>query len=228
MHLCCAGTAGRPRSRPDFTDTNQYRAYQGCLLQYFRRHRWIAFIDADEFFVFPQHSNSSKTGSGNSSRTDDSAQGPSQASPEQAAGPMAQQQLAQDHQQQIDHFDLVSHNSTAAAPPALHITMISHTATDSMGTASNSTDVRVDNLALFLSQYEGQAAIGVNWVLFGSSGHLTRPAEGPLAAFTTCVPRTHWESTHVKVRHGYGMLGMSAQTVCHVGRLCSDCTLSSL
>ncbi|WIA22986.1 hypothetical protein OEZ86_009904 [Tetradesmus obliquus] len=41
---------GRPRTRPIFTETNQYKAYQGCLLQHFRQHRWLAFIDIDEFF----------------------------------------------------------------------------------------------------------------------------------------------------------------------------------
>lgn len=55
------------------------------------------------------------------------------------------------------------------------------------------------HLAVFLSSHEQHAAIGINWVLFGSSQLQDRPRGGPLAAFTSCVPQEHWESTHVKV-----------------------------
>jgi hypothetical protein len=60
-------------------------------------------------------------------------------------------------------------------------------------------DSQQHSLPVFLADFESHAAIGVNWVLFGSSGQQTRPPDGPLASYTSCVPRTHWESTHVKV-----------------------------
>jgi hypothetical protein len=65
--------------------------------------------------------------------------------------------------------------------------------------SSSSSSQHQHNLNLFLSDFEAHAALGVNWVLFGSSRHEVRPPEGPLAAYTSCVPSTHWESTHVKV-----------------------------
>jgi hypothetical protein len=115
-----------------------------------------------------------------------------------------QQHVGQDQQQQQHgprfgfHEDLVPDPSQPAgqeqgggATPA---------AGSSSSSSSSSASPQPHNLALFLSDFEGQAALGVNWVLFGSSGHLARPAEGPLGAYTACVPRTHWESTHVKVR----------------------------
>lgn len=57
------------------------------------------------------------------------------------------------------------------------------------------------NLTLLLARLEAQRAGGLalNWVLFGSSGHKTRPRAGPLGSYTACVPRSHHESTHTKV-----------------------------
>lgn len=42
-------------------------------------------------------------------------------------------------------------------------------------------------------------ALALNWVLFGSSGHVTRPVGGPLASYTKHLPQDHRESTHTKV-----------------------------
>lgn len=198
--LCVCPLAGRPRRRPDFADTNQYRAYQGCLLQHFKQHRWIAFIDADEFLVFPQH-NSSSSGTGRSSDTSQSMEGGLPETHDQAVlDPHKQPPADFGHEHHTDHVDVVNqHGSvlTQEAVSASHV--VSHTSAASSTAAISNSNGGSDNLGVFLSQYEHQAAIGVNWVLFGSSGHLTRPAAGPLASFTACVPRTHWESTHVKV-----------------------------
>lgn len=197
LHTC----AGRPRRRPDFTDTNQYRAYQGCLLQHFKQHRWLAFIDADEFFVLTSDSNSSggHSSSPGGSGSGSSTAGKPAAAMDQAGPTNTQQQQQQPAQEQ--RFGIVNQLGSVITQEAVSgagdTPSIEAGASSVVG--SNSTDMYQHNLALFLSEYEGQAALGVNWVLFGSSGHLVRPADGPLAAYTACIPRTHWESTHVKV-----------------------------
>lgn len=57
------------------------------------------------------------------------------------------------------------------------------------------------NLPALLARLEarGAGALALNWVLFGSSGHKTRPRAGPLASYTACVPAAHPESAHTKV-----------------------------
>jgi len=57
------------------------------------------------------------------------------------------------------------------------------------------------NLPLLLARLEAQrvGALALNWVVFGSSGHKTRPRAGPLASYTACIPPSHHESTHVKI-----------------------------
>lgn len=71
----------------------------------------------------------------------------------------------------------------------------------SSGNSSSRGWQRRPHLWLFLSHYEPYAAVGVNWVMFGSSGLQQRPPAGPLASYTSCVPQAHWESSHVKVSH---------------------------
>lgn len=57
----------------------------------------------------------------------------------------------------------------------------------------------LSDLNLALVPYEGAGAVGVNWRMFSSSGHVVRPREGPLTSYTHCIPTNHTESTHVKV-----------------------------
>lgn len=109
--------AGRPRTLPSFADTNQYRAYQACIKQHASRHRWLAFLDADEFVVFQPH---------------------------------AVQQ-------------------------------------------------GITNVNVLLPPYEKYGGLALNWMLFGSSGHVDKPKAGLFASYTSCVPQSHTESTHVKV-----------------------------
>jgi hypothetical protein len=205
---------GRPRKRPDFADTNQYRAYENCLLQHFRAHRWLAYIDADEFFVFPQQQHHST-----SSQQELSSSGSSSSSSQ--AGPSMQGQgLSLDSQQQQGQMQSSRQGQDALEQHAQHAASDNqqgaagvhdlHPPNDLPGTLnptsstsnSSSSSMGSHNLAVFLADFESHAAVGMNWVLFGSSGHLVRPTEGPLAAYTTCIPQTHWESTHVKVRGG--------------------------
>jgi hypothetical protein len=218
--------AGRPRRKPDFTDTNQYRAYQACLLQHFKQHRWLAYIDADEFFVFPQQRQQQEHGGSDAAATDSSSgeqpgillpslsqpQQPADNDPHDARDPHDASQSRDAHESHVQQLVLANQlgglTPQAAAATAITGSNLSPPLTSLDTSASTSTSRSTSqqqqqqqhNLNLFLSDFEAHAAVGVNWVLFGSSGHQTRPAEGPLAAYTSCVPSTHWESTHVKVR----------------------------
>lgn len=59
-------------------------------------------------------------------------------------------------------------------------------------------DKSVANLPALLHEYEDQGGLAVNWVQFGSSGHVHRPRGGTLANFWMCVPLQHPENLHVK------------------------------
>ena len=54
------------------------------------------------------------------------------------------------------------------------------------------------SLSALLHDYEQYGGLAVNWVLFGSSGHLHRPQGGTLANYWKCVPPSHPENLHVK------------------------------
>jgi hypothetical protein len=174
-------------------------------LKHFKQHRWLAFIDADEFFVFPQQNNSTSSGTqGPSTISSSSSQNGTQPGLQDTAllpGTQQPEPLSQDRGQfrfvdELEH-DITQDNvlelSDSASQQGSHASVIGSSSSSSLYTQPHS-------LAMFLSDFEGQGAVGVNWVLFGSSGHLARPVEGPLGAYTACIPRTHWESTHVKVR----------------------------
>ena len=53
-------------------------------------------------------------------------------------------------------------------------------------------------LPALLHDYEEYGGLAVNWVLFGSSGHIHRPQGGTLANYWKCVPPSHPENLHVK------------------------------
>jgi hypothetical protein len=175
-------------------------------LKHFKQHRWLAFIDADEFFVFPQQNNSTSSNSHGASTSSSSSQDGAQPGLQDTALlPGAQQPEPQS--QDRGHFGFVNeleHDITQDTVLELSDSASQQGSPASVigsSSSSSSTYTHPHNLALFLSEFEGQGAVGINWVLFGSSGHLARPAEGPLGAYTACIPRTHWESTHVKVRY---------------------------
>lgn len=56
----------------------------------------------------------------------------------------------------------------------------------------------VVSMPALLRQYEAYGGLAVNWVLFGSSGHVRRPEGGTLANYWKCVPQSHPENLHVK------------------------------
>ena len=53
-------------------------------------------------------------------------------------------------------------------------------------------------LPTLLAAHAGAAALAVHWVMFGTSGHVTRPAGGTLAAYTRCTRDGDPENSHVK------------------------------
>ena len=59
-------------------------------------------------------------------------------------------------------------------------------------------DQSVANMPALLHEYEAEAGLAVNWVQFGSSGHIHRPQGGTLANFWKCIPSQHPENLHVK------------------------------
>ncbi|KAK9834899.1 hypothetical protein WJX81_007252 [Elliptochloris bilobata] len=54
------------------------------------------------------------------------------------------------------------------------------------------------DLPALLRDYEDFGGLAVNWQLFGSSGHLTRPLNSTVRAYTACVPVDADENRHVK------------------------------
>jgi len=53
-----------------------------------------------------------------------------------------------------------------------------------------------DNLVDFLKEFEREriAGIGINWLMFGSSGHEIKPAGPQIKNFTRCIPNSHIKS----------------------------------
>ena len=59
-------------------------------------------------------------------------------------------------------------------------------------------DPSLVSIPAMLHQYEEYGGLAVNWVLFGSSGHIHRPQGGTLANYWKCVPLSHPENLHIK------------------------------
>eukprot|EP00775_Hariotina_reticulata_P011536 gene11536-11679_t len=194
---------GKPRKKPEFTDTNQYKAYHSCLLQHFRQHRWLAFIDVDEFFVFAPSEAPGQSAAASSNGSSPAVDGTAHRRQLQA-----QQQVPQQFNTRKALRDPAVYHAAAGTGTTGQTDSGDAERTD--GTSKGEADeMDSHSLPLFLSGFEQRAAVGVNWVLFGSSGLLKRPQEGPLASFTSCVPQQHWESTHVKViANTAGILGI--------------------
>lgn len=55
------------------------------------------------------------------------------------------------------------------------------------------------DLSAFLMNFEPYGVIALNWVMFGSSGHLQRPKGGVLVNYHQCLPLQNPVHTHVKV-----------------------------
>ena len=59
-------------------------------------------------------------------------------------------------------------------------------------------DPNISSMPQLLRDYEDYGALAVNWIQFGSSGHVHRPQGGTLGNFWKCIPRHHPQNLHVK------------------------------
>jgi len=168
---------GRPRRLPSFLDTNQWRAYQACIEQHRGRHRWMGFLDVDEFIVFDTSAGvfSRSNSSFSSSLGGGGGGGFGGDPPERPAAAAAMLLRAEDGSGGSSRGN--AHDGRAA-----------------------------EGLwPLYLHQHEhhppaAAGGLALNWVLYASGGLASRPrGRGPLRSFTACVPREHRESRHFKV-----------------------------
>ena len=60
------------------------------------------------------------------------------------------------------------------------------------------TGATVQSLPLLLKRYEDFSALAVHWILFGSSGHISRPSKGVLRSYVRCMPRLHTQHLFIK------------------------------
>jgi hypothetical protein len=54
------------------------------------------------------------------------------------------------------------------------------------------------NLPEFLSAYERFGGLGINWLVFGSNGHIEKPATSQIQSYTRRIPKSHPLNDHVK------------------------------
>ena len=68
-------------------------------------------------------------------------------------------------------------------------------------------DPSIPDLPSLLSGYEGFGGLAMNWIMFGSSGHVARPQGSTLQNYWKCIPKDHPENHHVKsfVNTQYGL-----------------------
>lgn len=56
----------------------------------------------------------------------------------------------------------------------------------------------IQSLPAFLTPYESYSALAIHWILFGSSGHDTKPTRSVLRSYTKCMPLKHAQHLFVK------------------------------
>jgi hypothetical protein len=59
-------------------------------------------------------------------------------------------------------------------------------------------EISKQNINNFLADFEAHPGLAVNWVTFGSAGHLTRPTGSTLTQYTKCFPGSHKNELHIK------------------------------
>lgn len=59
-------------------------------------------------------------------------------------------------------------------------------------------DPNISSMPQLLKEFEGYGGLAINWVQFGSSGHVHRPHGSTLASYWKCIPKHHPENLHVK------------------------------
>lgn len=55
-----------------------------------------------------------------------------------------------------------------------------------------------NDLRVFLERYADFGGLGVNWVVFGSAGHLTRPQDRQIRSFLSCASPENERNGHIK------------------------------
>ena len=50
-----------------------------------------------------------------------------------------------------------------------------------------------------MQQYNQYGGLAINWMVFGSSGHMQRPKGGVLVNYKQCLPDQQEQNQHVKV-----------------------------
>jgi hypothetical protein len=152
---------GRRRWRDLFRTTSQWWAYNDCFARFAHRHRWLAFIDVDEFIVFEEGATKDPpflAAADDDEKDDDGGGGGADGAAADAAGPPGRPRRRR-----------------RALTPAL---------------------VDVND---FMRDYERFGALAINWRIFGSGGHDTRPRGGVLTNYVACAPSDNPENAHVKV-----------------------------
>jgi len=162
---------GRTRWRDLFRTTSQWWAYNDCVARYAHRHRWLGFIDVDEFVVFEEGSTEAPP----FQRAAEEREGAG------AAGAGADADADADGGGDDDERSLqralprTRRRRRRALTPSL---------------------VDIND---FMRDYEAFGALAINWRIFGSSGFDARPSGGVLSNYVACAPRLSPENALVKV-----------------------------
>lgn len=56
----------------------------------------------------------------------------------------------------------------------------------------------IQSLPLLLKEFEEHSALAINWILFGSSGHVNRPSKKVLGSYYRCMPKLHTQHLFIK------------------------------
>ena len=73
-----------------------------------------------------------------------------------------------------------------------------HCATVAAGTSAPLDGKFTGSLPDFLVPYEGFGGLGINWLVFGSNGHIEKPAGTQIESYTTRTPKSNPINDHVK------------------------------
>jgi hypothetical protein len=189
-----------------FRTSAQGIAYNTCIRRYGHKHRWLAMIDVDEFIVLKTN-----TSSGVEAGSSDQ-QGKEKLEQQEDTAAEALEQLLKD----AGRSDSSDSGGDIESLGFILPDQQQQQGRESKGvggqgaggaTSSTKNEEGVQGKALdtFLAEYEGFGGLAINWVTFGSSGHMTKPSGGTLASFTKCLRDDHVVNRHVKliVNTGY-------------------------
>ena len=192
-----------------FRASAQGMAYNTCIRRYGHKHRWLAMIDVDEFIVLKSNSSSYQVAKGAVQQEEKEKQEQQEDSAAEAL-----EQLLNDASSSSSSsggsVDIESLGFSLPKQQQQHQQVGGSQAGGQAASSSSSSILeeqreKASSIDMFMAEYEGFGGLAVNWVTFGSSGHLTRPPGGTLASFTKCLKDDHDVNSHVKliVNTGY-------------------------